>query len=336
MKEIFLIIAVVLFLALGSSTTLGSRTPSARRELDSQSEANTVAVFPLTIAHDICTMEFKINGNSISVVPDTGSQYLIIAGKSCEACQGRGSITTGSYDETGTNTKIQDESDYGSQQDHITWYIDDIDVDGLTDPLNVEFGSITKVTGSTSENILGLQNKLKVSDRNPFVNQLMFSQQVIAPAFVFDMSSADNALLRLGSQSMGQTGNSTKLIDVPTASSILGETVYFPFYYIMVNQITVGGNPIDSPKLCMLDSGSGALFCAKSLADQIGAGQGFEIEFENFTLSYGSDMAQYVVEQPDLNENQFILGLPFWMGRIWSFDLRENQLTVTIPDPSRM
>lgn len=352
MEEIYIFVAaiisilVVLLLNLGTNMTIGDVIgdviPSIRRELDSISDANTTITFPLVWAPE--SGEFMIqftmghNNNRILAVPDTGSEFLIIGGKNCNTCNS----SQGIYDESGISTGLTDTKIYGSQTDNISWFIDDMTVDGVTEPLNVEFGTITHATGSSNLNVFGLIGSKSVSDKTPFVNQVMYSQQIIQPSFVFDMSTQTNAKLILGALSDGISGNTSTLLDQTAVTSLVGNDLGIPFYMLRVKGILVDGNAVDAPSVCMLDSGSTNLLCSTKLGASLNNFNSLDIQFDQFSLSYGSEMGKYIEPDSDFddtssyNKEVLILGNRFWIGHIFSFDLKNSELTVSTPDPATM
>lgn len=312
---------------------------SIRRALTG-TDADLAVVFPLTWSPQSgeFTLQFTIGQNHavITAVPDTGSEYLIIGGKNCSSCDS----SQGVYDESGIDTGDTQTARYGSQTDNISWFIDDMIVSGVTEPINVEFGTITSASGSSNLNVFGLIGSENTTDKTPFINQVMYSQQLIAPVFVFDMSSQNNATLTLGGSSDGVSGNTVPLLSRSQAISRIGNDLGISFYLIDIQAILVDGNAVDAPAVCMLDSGTTDLVCSTTLGKSLQNFKSLEIKFSNFSLTYESDMVQNVQSDSSFddagsfNKQVVILGNQFWIGRIFSFDLQHHLLTVSNPDPA--
>lgn len=343
MLAIYVVVVLIVIIALvGWKTTrlIDIISPSMRRELDPASDANTVAVFPLTwsSASGEFTLQFTMGANNatITAVPDTGSQFLIIGGKNCQTCD----VSQGVYDESGIDTGTTDTETYGSQTDDISWFIDDMIVPDLTEPLNVEFGTITHASGSSNLNVFGLIGSVSTTDKTPFINQVMYSQQIIAPSFVFDMSTQTTAKLTLGATSAGVVGNAVALLTQAEVTAMVGNDLGIPFYMMRVKGILVDGNAVESPSVCMLDSGSTDLVCSTTLGDSLKTFKSLEIQFDNFSLTYGPEIAGSISPEPDFdnastyNKQVVILGNRFWIGHILSFDLQKKQITISDPDPA--
>lgn len=337
----YMIMAIIVFVVLGWTTTKAGKM-SVRRKLDLDGNANLVTMFPLTWRplSGVFTLQFTVGQNKarITAVPDTGSEYLIVGGKNCASCDS----SQGVYDESGVDTGDTQVAVYGSQTDEVSWFIDDITVAGVTEPLNVEFGTITAVSGSTNLNILGLVGSETTTDKTPFINQVMYSQQIIPPSFVFDMTTSDNATLTLGATSDGVSGNTVNLLTRTQAAAMIGNDLGIAFYLIHVKGILVDGNAVESPAVCMLDSGSTDLVCSTALGNTLRNFETLELQFDTFSLTYTSEMARNIEPEPDFdnkstyNGQVLILGNQFWLGRTFSFDLKDSQLTVSTPDPATM
>ena len=275
-------------------------------------------------------MQFMVGGTSFLAVPDTGSEFVVLASEKCGPCPKR----QGRYNMKGTDTGISDTIAYGSQTDKIEWFIDEFQAKDHELAFPLEFGSVTDVDGASNMNVFGLAGSLTFHEKMPFVDQVFFAQQILRPAFYFDFGL--DAKLVLGEQ----TPHKSSGITVPMFNSdgVKAETGIdmhgLNYYFIRVAAMHVGGVELqDAPKMCMVDTGSTDTIVSTALYKQVEAGRpgNLVISFEEGLQieAFRSDVASDDWLDGDPWKGQvFILGNLAMYNKTLSFDLQGNELTI--------
>lgn len=297
----------------------------------------TLLTLPLSYESGVFLATVLIRGTKFRVVPDTGSSYMIVAGKGCNGCN----VENGIYAKRGIRTGATSELHYGSQDDQIEWYIDELSAPGSTLALTVEFGVVSSVKGASHSNIFGLATSLGRRCKAPVIDQLMFHKGLLAPYFYFDFTQgAQNASLTLGGHARG--GVVIPFLDEREIAQEVGIDLGYNYYMVRVTSFKVDGKPIpNAPRFCMVDTGNTKLSCGTSfwqaLKGPLATGETLEIELGgkakltydiDFYLQRTVEPFPAMLDKEGFDGNVCILGNQFMLGRMFSFDLHKNMLAI--------
>ncbi len=317
-----------------------------RRKLTSGLTAHNNAIFPLRWHPEIgeFIMDLNIRGTRFQVVPDTGSMYVIVSGQDCVNCNRK----QGVYPGGGQNTGIASTVYYGSQTDDITWFIDNFDLPNVGN-IPVEFGVITAATttmgAAAPANVFGLAGSLTRKEKTPFLDQVMFENQIFPPWFFFDfLGGPGKATFGIGMYPFPKNvddSNTIMFLNQHETAEELGIDIGVDFYLAELDSVRVNGAPIaNAPTHCMFDTGNTYLSLGSkfypSFRGAVGTNSLLEFRFAGgVVLQYqlGMDPTQHVdqvdfLDTPPFNNQLLILGNAWMDGRLWMFNLDKHSLTI--------
>lgn len=322
---------------IGKAVHITDAADNERRGLDPDITPTLVIEHPLTYNSSTgeYLMSFEIAGVVFRAVPDTGSEFVVVAGQSCSSC----TRDEGLYTMTGTkldNAK-PDSITYGSQTDTIEWWIDEFGAQDTDATTPITFGVVVSVTGSSNLNVFGLAGSKTFGDQVPLVTQLFFQQQIMSPYLFFDFQTPGSERLILGTLSSGiQASNTFPYLDQNAMKQESGLDFGLDYYMVRVVNLQYDGKTVENmPKYCMLDTGNTDFTLPTGVYTEIAMADAQEISvtFENnFQLSWDMGTFKQNVEGAEwlsaFGNQVFILGNKFMQGKVWNFNLKDELVSV--------
>ena len=309
-----------------------------RPDLDQNSTASTVISFPLKYnnSHGVYEMQFYVGANkdAFTAVPDTGSEYMVVTGKECSGCN----TSDGVYDMSGIKVaSVVPTLSYGSQDDTVDWYIDDLTSESSTSSLQLEFAVVTCVSGDTNSNIFGLATSSTHCNKAPIIDQLVFEQQEIPPYFTFDVENEDSGTLTLGSEQDG--GDPIPILQEADMTKALGSDLGMQYYMVPCSDILVDDKSIANKPSYLIDTGNTEFSCNTeffgSLRPAMAGAQNMTIKFGKTSVTYmvNPELVAACAVEPWLDESEFagkvaIFGNRLMKGHILSFNLANFTMSI--------
>lgn len=298
----------------------------------SGADAPVVLTFPMRWDPNVgeFIVSFSIGGAAIQAVPDTGSEYIIVASQACKNCDSaQGVINSDSSTavDTGTTNTVR----YGSQTDNLEWLIDDFST-GESQTARIEFGSIQSATVATggSLNIIGLASSTSYAEKTPFIDQLVCTQQITLPYMYFDFVATSQVLVIGQPHPNAAAGSIIPYFDSTDLQKDGINMQGLNYYFLKPNQFVIGGTPITTiPKYCMFDTGTTMFTVPSGVSEKMLAQEGktMMLDFGNFKLPYVIDRGTLDVDD-SFGTSICIIGNQNMLDNAWSFDINQKTLTI--------
>ncbi len=269
-------LSIVAVIALGCSGPIeGSQAPDAGGTHPADA-VGTSSGFALTSQEDglTYTVGLTIGTQQFSVVADTGSTTLGIAGSTCSNCGVTPEYTpgTGALDQHTTSMATYGDSSMWSGEN----YSDKVAITGDSDPVTMDFAVMSSQTGffqqgEGDEGILGFAGSgLAIAGTDSYMDKRAPSQ------FSFQLCP-DNGTLWLGAPDSSHESAAAQFSPMDTSE---------PFYMVDVTSVSIGSTSIGLSGAAVMDTGTSIMVLSTTVANKMIAA----IKAGGFSTIFGTQM----------------------------------------------